>query len=434
VEQMETRVRAYVIGHSQEVRDFITDYQRLLQLAIDEIWTRIVWAEKPAKPKCRIPGVRYTAKRLVPILPKEGSFKHHELREKLKGSWSHAVHYVDSAIKQAYSILRSWRRNYLKGNRGREKPRVRRRFVRIKETLYVLRDGRLRITLDAHQRYLEFDLRNAWFWRRARGELGELILKDDSLILTFRETCVQKEPARRLAWDSNEASLDAFDPELGWIRVDLRELYHIHRVYELKRKRLQELASRKPSLRRVLEKYSRREKNRARDFVHKLTTELVRRFPETEHRFERLEKEKMLNGGRAHNRRLAKAGWSIVRSMLAYKARVGEPLDPRNSTRMCSRCGGLNKAPKGAVFECGFCWLRADRQLNAAVNLYLRMEGLPHDPAWFDRVVGGFALTGEERDGNPYEPSRGSSVVIPQSCVSIVAQNPNVLTGQQLDS
>jgi hypothetical protein len=38
---METRVRAYTIGHSQDVRDFITDYQRLLQLAIDEIWARI---------------------------------------------------------------------------------------------------------------------------------------------------------------------------------------------------------------------------------------------------------------------------------------------------------------------------------------------------------------------------------------------------------
>jgi putative transposase len=169
--------------------------------------------EKPVQPKCRIPGVRYTARRLVPVLPKEGSFKHHELREKLKGGWPHAVHYVDSAIKQAYSILRSWRRNYLRGERTRGKPRVRRRFVRIKETLYVLRNGRLRITLDARERYVEFDLRNAWFWKRAKGEPGEIILKDDSLILTFRETCVQKEPAKRLAWDSNETSLDAFDPE-----------------------------------------------------------------------------------------------------------------------------------------------------------------------------------------------------------------------------
>jgi putative transposase len=421
-----TRIRAHAVRHSQDVKDFLTDYRRLLQLAIDEIWERTRWVERPVKP-VRIEEIRCTARRLIPILPKDGFFKHHELREKLKEAWPHAVHYVDSAIKQAYSILRSWRRNYLKGYRGREKPRVRKRFVRIKETLYVLRDGKLRITLDAHERYLEFDLRNAWFWNRVRGEPGELILKEDSLTLTFREICTKEEPTKRLAWDSNEASLDAFDPELGWIRVDLRELYHIHRVYELKRRRLQKLASRKPSLRRVLQKYSRRERNRARDFVHKLTTGLARSFPEREHRFERLEKREMFNEGRGHNRRLAKANWSTIRSMLAYKAKVGEPLDPRNSTRRCSRCGGMNEAPKGAILECGSCGLRVDRQLNAAVNLYLQMEGLPHDPVWFDGVVGGFALTGEEREEGPDEPLRGPSVMIPKENVVTyghVFQNP----------
>jgi hypothetical protein len=58
------------------------------------------------------------------------------------------------------------------------------------------------------------------------------------------------------------------------------------------------------------------------------------------------------------------------------------------------------------------------------------MEGLPHDPRWFDRVVGGFALTGEERDGNSDEPSRGSSVVIPKENVVTydhVFQNPFTL-------
>ena len=34
-------------------------------------------------------------------------------------------------------------------------------------------------------------------------------------------------------------------------------------------------------------------------------------------------------------------------------------------------------APKGALYECRKCGLRMDRQLNAAINLYLQMEGLP---------------------------------------------------------
>jgi hypothetical protein len=76
----QARVRAYAVRHSEDVKDFLTDYQRLLQLAIDEIWARIQWVEKTAEPKRRVPGVKCTAKRLIPILPKDGSFKHHELR------------------------------------------------------------------------------------------------------------------------------------------------------------------------------------------------------------------------------------------------------------------------------------------------------------------------------------------------------------------
>ena len=420
--------------HGHQIEDFVSAYQALLQRAIDEVWQRVEWIEKPKRVKRKIRGARYTATRLIPLLPKSGEFKHHALRSRLMEGWGYAKHYVDSAIKQAYSILRSWRRNYLKGERSGEKPRVRRRFVRIKETLYVLRNGKLRITLEPRKRYLEFDLSRAWFWSRAKGELGELILKDDSLTLTFRCSAPRAELGRRLAWDLNETSLDAFDPELGWVRVDLSELYHVHRAYELKRRRLQKLASEKPSLRRVLQRYSRRERNRARNLLHQITTQLARAFPGFEHRFERLEKRAMFNRKPTHNRRLAKASWSRLRAMMGYKARVSDPLDPRNSTRRCSRCGELNGAPKGATFACERCGLTVSRQLNAAVNLHLRMEGLPHDARWFDRVVGGFALTGEKRGENPDELSRGSSTMSPKKNSSFVTvfQNPLPITCEML--
>jgi hypothetical protein len=70
---------------------------------------------------------------------------------------------------------------------------------------------------------------------------------------------VQKgEVKGKIAWDCNERSLDGFSPNTGWIRIDLTKLFHIHRVYEVKRKRLQQKASKKPPLRRVLAKYSER--------------------------------------------------------------------------------------------------------------------------------------------------------------------------------
>ena len=43
----------------------------------------------------------------------------------------------------------------------------------------------------------------------------------------------------------------------------------------------------------------------------------------------------------------------------------------------CPGCGGRMKHRKGQVLECKRCGLRINRQLNASINLYLRMWGFP---------------------------------------------------------
>lgn len=58
------------------------------------------------------------------------------------GDWNYSRHYVDSAIKLAYSILKSWSRRYVKGEGRRKKPVVEKRFARIKRTLHSCRDGK----------------------------------------------------------------------------------------------------------------------------------------------------------------------------------------------------------------------------------------------------------------------------------------------------
>jgi putative transposase len=404
------QVRAYNVRHKYDVSEFLEAYRRLLQKAVDEIWAEIRWIEKYDK-KGR--------KRLIPVIPKGNNFKNHYLRKLLMEGWSYSKHYVDSAIKQAYSMLKSWRRSYLKGERHREKPVVRKRFVRIKETLYTYKDGRIKVSVKPHEEYLVFDISRAWFLKRAKGELGELILSEKYLTVTFRFKR-EEEVKGKIAWDCNEKSLDGFSPSMGWIRIDLTKLFHIHRVYEVKRKRLQQKASKKPSLKRVLAKYSKREKNRARDLVHKLTTFMSRKFKGYIHGFEDLRKERMLNGSKMHNRNISKINWKTIITLMSYKSKV-MLLNPKNSTRRCSRCGMVN-APKGASYICKKCGLRIDRQLNAAINLYLQMEGLPPTPKLFDELVKGwrgFTLTGEEADEGSNELKRSPKLLNPKSYVSL---------------
>ena len=128
----------------------------------------------------------------------------------------------------------------------------------------------------------------------------------------------------------------------------------------------------------------------------------------------------MLNGSKEHNRRVSKSGWKTIITFMSYKSKV-VLLNPKNSTRRCSRCGMVN-APKGAAYVCEKCGLRIDRQLNAAINLYLQMEGLPLTPKLFDELVKGwrgFTMTGEEADEGSNELKRSQKLLNPKSYVSL---------------
>ena len=363
-------ILSYKVRHDYDVGGFLNSYQHLLQKAIDIIWDNIDWIEKKQRNYYVIKrGKRkikkyYYAERLIPIIPKSREFKRN-LRNSLLRDWKYASHYVDSAIKVAYSILNSWRRNYLKGRRKRSKPIVKRKFVRVKETLYIYRNSKIRITVKPRKLYLEFDLSNAWFKRRVNGcDLGELILKESELIIAFRKELSERKSLERIGWDLNKYSVDGFSPKHGWIKIDLRYLYHVHRTHEIKRKRAQSKASKKPSLKHIVSKHGERERNRARDFIHKLTTQLAKVFPNAEHGFEDLEKQGMHNKRKRHNRDIAKQNWKMIIQYMSYKSRV-KLVNPKDTSSTCPMCGDkVMKLRKGQV-KCPKCCLTLDRQLCA---------------------------------------------------------------------
>ncbi|MGC8933096.1 MAG: RNA-guided endonuclease TnpB family protein, partial [Candidatus Methanodesulfokora sp.] len=82
------------------------------------------------------------------------------------------------------------------------------------------------------------------------------------------------------------------------------------------------------------------------------------------------------------------------------------------------RCGMIN-APKGAIYKCS-CGLRINRQLNAAINLYLQMEGLSPSLKLFEELMrawSGFTQTGDEADEGSDELMRSPRLLNPQSYV-----------------
>ncbi len=381
------RVRMYSVPlEDNRVRELISWYTRTLQKAIDIIWDNITWRYDLKGYRRR----RY-AKAKVPVIPKSAEFKR-GLRSVLMEGNPYARHWVDAVIRTAYSIMDSWRKRYVKGKAKKCKPRVKRRFARCKVTLMKVDYGRkvVRITLRPRE-HLEVSYASAWFLDRVRGhKVGEVILKDDRVLIPFkREELHTVEDA--IGWDCNELELTGFSPRIGFIHVDLRPLITARIVYQGKRSKAQKVASKRLKRgRELLEKYTHRERNKCRDIERKIAAQLVRLFPNTVHGFERLSKESMIrrdrNRSKKLRKRIARVSWRNIVREIGQRAIVKE-VNPKDTSKTCSRCGFKVKDLRGQVFKCPKCGLVLDRQKNACVNIYLRMRGFPHSHEWWERSV-----------------------------------------------
>ena len=120
-------------------------------------------------------------------------------------------------------------------------------------------------------------------------------------------------------------------------------------------------------------------RNARSDFLHKLSTRLVREFD-------------YIAVGNVNSKGLAKtnlaksvndAAWSSFRNMLRYKAMTHgatvEEVNEAFSSQTCSACGALPESrPKGIAglrireWVCSECCTEHDRDVNAAVNILLR--------------------------------------------------------------
>ena len=88
----------------EELLTLLRAYRDVVNRLLEELWGALEWDKKKVK-----------GKRQWRLLPKykvnihSGKYKK-KLRESLLQEWPFAAHWVDSAIKTAYSILKSWRK------------------------------------------------------------------------------------------------------------------------------------------------------------------------------------------------------------------------------------------------------------------------------------------------------------------------------------
>jgi transposase len=96
-------------------------------------------------------------------------------------------------------------------------------------------------------------------------------------------------------------------------------------------------------------------------------------------------------------------------------------VDPRYTSKTCSRCGVLHKSLRSErVFECPKCGFRVDRQLNASINVYLRMRGdFLHKEQYNATIAGGFPLIEAETSDSDELTRKCDELRMPQVYVRL---------------
>jgi len=366
-------LKSYSLKHErgEELFPLLKAYRDAVNRVLEELWNSIEWEKRKVNGKKQW---RLLPKYKVDIHSKEYKKK---LRESLLVDWPYAAHWVDSAIKTAYSIFKSWRKNYVKGDRRRRRPTAKRLFARAKQTLIKLEGEKLRVTVKPGE-HVHIDLTHRYFplpSEVSSAGLGEPIITPEKIHLPVHYEDGNQGGKPSVAWDFNLLSFDGYSPETGWIRIDTSKLASVHISSFEKRRSVQRKASKSKKARRILAKYSNRERNRAGK--HQLEITRVIQSVCGPVGLEELKKQGMFSRSRIWNRRISRSDWRGIARIL--EGRMGEvkveELDPYGSSSYCSRCGWENRDLNGAdIFVCGGCGLRLDRQLNAAINLYMRMR------------------------------------------------------------
>ncbi len=361
----EVAIKAYKIP-VEAPRDLIEEYFKIKKIALDELLSYIKYSKNGKA------HLYFKAR------------DRRRLRDKLLKDWKYSKHYVDSAINSAIGVVKGWIKLH-NGGRAKSKPEITKKTVYIKNTLFTYRDGVLKISIEPRRRYLIVNLRKYKWIPRDFAGVGGLILTENKLIVTLKKKVELKEPKKWASFDINLTNITALiDGKI--VKYDLKKLYHIHRVYELKRRKIQKLFKHKPkTAKRLMEKYSRRERNRAKNFMHKLSTGIAKELSELKSgailEYLRNIKSRVLNKPRNLNRKLSKWNARQFQFMLEYKLKwLGLPVkyvNPANSSKTCPVCQAEMSAYRGRLMMCRKCRLIIDRDVVAILNLQMRGAGVP---------------------------------------------------------
>ena len=309
-------------------------------------------------------------------------------------SMPYARHHINPVCNKAVALLRAYRKRHKKLGL----PSLEKLSMRIDGELFKMTrdedDGQvtIRVTIRPHEyEHIKFRPNHKKWDAYSKGRLGEITLTDSRLLLTFVKGLATKPLGDQLVGvDLNFATVDCTPIDGGHQKMMIRHpvtiptgnIEHIQDSFSRRRRRLQ-LHVRNPEKRaRKLEETRGRQRCRVRDALQKLTTDLVRRYPNATFVFEDLKhiKSTQPKKGRRFRARLNRWPYRMAQMMVDYKSPMATLYPtPRGTSSKCPACGGKIEHPtripsdiRWRVSVCPTCGVDYDRNRLASLAIACR--------------------------------------------------------------
>lgn len=296
-----------------------------------------------------------------------------EVYEHFKERYELHTHYILNACECAFAMLRN--------RRWKRKPYAKHLFIKLDNQTYQLNYMLLRIPVKPREFVFipliggDYQLS---FLRDATLKRGSVTLTDSTVTISFSKETAETEPLSMVAYDINEKSIVGSNGT----KYDLSHVAKIRHQYSRIRASIARKTHKDRRVKqKLLAKYGKAERNRTNQALHKVSKDIVAKAMESKSAIilEKLTniliKHRKGNGeGRRMRGRLHRWSFRELQRQIEYKAKwEGIPVEyvrAANTSKICSRCGFVNKALKTErEWQCPNCGAILDRDLNAAKNI-----------------------------------------------------------------
>jgi IS605 OrfB family transposase len=360
------------------------------------------------------------------------------------------THYCHSSAKIASEILTSWNSWRYKVTNIVDCPVYKKKRARLEKVLCRFDGKNVVITTEPRKNvYIPMEIHE--FASGIISEFGvencgEITISIDNkrrkivAFLPLKRMVDLKEPCSFMPIDINERSIDYATVSADALElhsVDTSDVSTTHYTYSLKRRRVQESIDNKAPIRvqkrkELLFRYGTRERNKTKDFLHKLTNDLVdsvkkenpiivmenlKDIRKSSSREKNLKPWQPLRS-KGLRRRLNRWNFGMFQQLLTYKvSATGNAVvkvSARNTSRKCIKCGKNTKC-ESSTYTCQYCGFTMNRHLLASINIldkYLAEKGkegrgikhvastVPAESDQMNLVVGAFRERVESINGD----------------------------------